>query len=121
MNQMDGPYGDEYVVDEGKNFIYHSFDFQNPDLVSAGNIANLPETDEAGELIYLVDELGEQVLDYLGRPQVAYENARRPRFILQSKTAAGGGGNTVLLALYKEGQEGKGRPSRYYDAPDRGT
>ncbi len=25
-----GPYGDDYVAEEGKNVIYHSFDFQNP-------------------------------------------------------------------------------------------
>jgi len=54
-------------------------------------------------------------------------NARRPRFILQSKAAAFGGtktlvdgsvvfkeaGNsgTVLIVLYKEGEDGAGRPS----------
>src|SRR5690606_18755235 len=30
--------GDEYLIEQGKNVIYHSFDFQNPDLVSAGHI-----------------------------------------------------------------------------------
>lgn len=114
-----GPYGDEPLPEEGKNAIYHSFDFQNPDLVSAGNIINLPERDADGNLMYLRDVsldgdgnvvYGELRLDYLGEPQLAYENARRPRFILQGKAAAGAS-NAVLLALYKEGQEGKGRPS----------
>ena len=105
-----GPYGDEYVVDVGKNAIYHSFDFQKPDLVSAGGIINLPERDEAGNLIYLVDEEGIDVLDYLGQKQLAYENARRPRFILQGKSGMGAS-STPLIVLYKEGQEGQGRPS----------
>lgn len=103
----------EFVIDEGKNAIYHSFDFQNPDLVSAGTIVNHPELDEYGNPVYLVDENGAFLLDWQGYKQLAYENARRPRFILQSKTAATtlGSTNTVLLALYKEGEEGSGRPS----------
>ena len=113
----EGPYGDEYLPEAGKNAIYHSFDFQNPDEVSAGNIINLPErvVDEDGnliELLYLQDETGVQILDWQGLPQLAYENARRPRFIIQGKAAVPeGGSNTVMLVLYKEGQEGMGRPS----------
>jgi hypothetical protein len=68
-------------------------------------------------------DAGEQILDWKGDPQLAYENARRPRFILQSKAGAFGGtkpdgsfkepdnSGTVLIVLYKEGQEGQGRPS----------
>ena len=138
--------------DEGKNVIYHSFDFRNPDVVSAGTIMNLPETDAGGTPLYAVepdclgslkDEDGDfifdadgnhicnpnpvagQVLkDWKGDPIYAYENARRPRFILQSKTSAFGGfksdgvtykepynSGTVAILLYTEGQEGKGRPS----------
>ena len=106
----EGAYGDEYLADEGKNVIYHSFDFQNPDLVSAGNILNLPERDASNNLLYLQEEDGTLILDYLGRPQLAYENARRPRFILQGKSAVGPS-KTVMLIVYKEGQEGSGRPS----------
>ncbi len=114
-----GPYGDEPLPEEGKNAIYHSFDFQNPDRVSAGNIINLPERDADGNLMYLREVsldgdgnvvYGELILDYLDQPQLAYENARRPRFIIQGKAAAGAS-NTVMLVLYKEGQEGMGRPS----------
>ncbi len=130
----------ETFPDEGKNAIYHSFDFQNPDLVSAGTILNLPETDDlTGDPIYVLEvpcfgsdenglcivnpDAGEQILDWRGQPILAYENARRPRFILQSKAAAFGGalvdgsfkepGNsgTVLIVLYKEGEEGAGRQS----------
>ena len=140
--------------DEGKNVIYHSFDFQNPDLVSAGTTLNFPETDDVtGEPLYVaevpclgsikddegnipVDDdgnyiyecnpnpiAGELITDWKGDPIFAYENARRPRFILQSKTSAFGGfkpdgtykepynSGTVLIVLYKEGEEGKGRPS----------
>lgn len=116
---VESPYGDEPLPEEGKNAIYHSFDFQNPDLVSAGKIINLPEQDEDGKLMYQREVsldgegnvvYGEFILDYLGQQQLAYENARRPRFMLQGK-AAMGGSNTVLLVLYKEGQEGMGRPS----------
>jgi hypothetical protein len=126
------------VPDEGKNVIYHSFDFQTPDAVSAGTILNLPETDEAGNPLYVVEVeclgsvrdadgnlvldddgnpicdpnplAGQLITDWKGAPQLAYENARRPRFILQGKSAAGDSG-TVLIVLYKEGQEGHGRPS----------
>jgi hypothetical protein len=137
------------VPDEGKNAIYHSFDFTNPDLVSAGTILNLPETDGDGIPLYVVEPdylgsdpifdaegniidyipipnpaAGELITDWKGDPQLAYENARRPRFILQGKSAAFGGfkpdgvtykepynSGTVLIVLYKEGQEGQGRPS----------
>jgi hypothetical protein len=106
-----GPYGDDESPDVGKNAIYHSFDFQNPEVVSAGNIINLPERDENGDLVYVVNpETGEQLLDYLGRPQLSYENARRPRFVLQGKSATGDS-KTVMLVLYREGQEGSGRPA----------
>jgi len=120
----------ETFPDEGKNAIYHSFDFQNPDLVSAGTILNLPETGGdiigEGELVYVTEvpcfgsdedgncivneNAGEQILDWKGDPILNYENARRPRFILQSKGARGDSG-TVLIVLYKEGQDGGGRPT----------
>jgi hypothetical protein len=115
----EGPYGDEPVPEEGKNVIYHSFDFQNPDEVSAGSIVNLPERDADGNLVYLrevsVDAdgnvvYGDLIVDYLGQPQLAYENARRPRFIIQGKAAIGTS-KTVMLVLYKQGEEGMGRPS----------
>ncbi len=137
----------ETFPDEGKNAIYHSFDFQNPDLVSAGTILNLQETDELGELIYVTEPeylgssastdadgntvytpipnplAGTPITDWKNDLIPAYENARRPRFILQSKSSAFGGiksdgsfkdpdnSGTVLIVLYKEGEEGAGRPS----------
>ncbi len=132
----------ESFPDAGKNVIYHSFDFQSPDLVSAGTILNLPETDDDGnpltieQPLYSGSELingeyvpianpsaGEKILDFNGEEILAYENARRPRFILQSKSSAFGGttsdgsyknpenSGTVLLVLYKEGEEGSGHPS----------
>ena len=124
----------ETFPDEGKNAIYHSFDFQNPDVVSAGTILNLPETvgDKIGEgaLVYVTEvpcfgsdengdcivnpAAGEQILDWKDDPILNYENARRPRFILQSKAAATAKpeySGTVLIVLYKEGQDGGGRPT----------
>jgi hypothetical protein len=106
----EGDYGDEYAPEEGKNVIYHSFDFQNPDVVSGGHIVNLPEIDENGNPVYVVDELGNPILDFQGNLQLAYENARRPRFIMQSKSGMGPS-RTIMVLLYKEGMEGKGRPS----------
>lgn len=104
-------HSDDYVPEEGKNVIFHSFDFANPDVVSGGNIMNPPETDEYGNLIYLVEEDGTtQILDYLGRPQLAYENARRGRFILQGAGAMKSS-RTPMLMVYKMGEAGHGRPS----------
>jgi hypothetical protein len=110
-----------YLPEEGKNSFYHSFDFQTPDLVSAGTLINLPEkeytVDETtgavtivSNIAYVVDENGAQILDWLGQPQINYENARRPRFIMQGKSGIGPSG-TIMLILYKEGEEGGGRPS----------
>jgi hypothetical protein len=100
----------KYKPDEGKNTIYHSFDFLNPELVSGGGILNLPETDANGNPVYVVDENGELLLDWKGDPQLAYENARRVRFVSQPKSKAGDSG-TVLVALYRQGEEGKGKPA----------
>lgn len=115
--------------DLGKNIIYHSFEFGSPVKVSGGDIVNLPERDPVtGELVYLMKNTidpvtgepiidpvtglpqEELVLDYLDRPQLAYENARRPRALVQPAGQAGSSG-TVMVMLYKEGEEGKGRPS----------
>lgn len=97
-------------ADVGKNVIYHSFDFASPVQVSGGDIVNLPARDVAGNLLYLVDEFGELVLDWDGSPQLAYENARRPRMLVQPAGQAGSSG-TVMVLVYKQGEEGKGRPS----------
>jgi len=103
-------HSEDYIAEEGKNAIYHSFDFQNPDLVSAGNILNFPERDAEGNLVYLTDENGVKIPDWQDYDQLAYENARRARFILQGKSSVGPS-STVMLIVYKEGQEGMGRPS----------
>ena len=111
-----------YKPDMGKNVIYHSFDFEAPEFVSGGGILNLPETDANGDLVYLyegdelgnvkLDEYGEPVLllDWKGEPQLAYENARRIRFLTQSPSKKGDSG-TVLVALYRQGAEGSGKPA----------
>ena len=99
-----------YKPDVGKNVRYHSFDFVNPQVVGGGGILNLPETDAAGNPVYLVDEFGALLLDWKGEPQLAYENARRVRFITQPKSKKGSSG-TVLVALYRQGEEGKGKPA----------
>ena len=101
---------DRYKPDMGKNVIYHSFDFKNPEIAGGGGILNLPETDAAGNPVYLVDEFGALLLDWKGEPQLAYENARRVRFIPQPKSKMGPS-KTVLVALYRQGEEGSGKPA----------
>ncbi|MGM0384481.1 MAG: choice-of-anchor O protein [Actinomycetota bacterium] len=130
-----------YLPEEGKNSLYHSFDFMNPDLVSAGAMINLPqkeytvttddaehvtEVDVTSNISYVVDEDGNRILEpqpvldadgvptgeVADQPQINYENARRPRFIIQGKKAATDSvNNTIMMILYKEGEEGSGRPS----------
>ncbi len=97
-------------ADLGKNVIYHSFEFGSPVRVSGGDIVNLPARDAAGNLLYLVDALGQRMLDWQGLPQLAYENARRPRMLVQPPGQAGTSG-TVMVLVYKQGEDGKGRPS----------
>jgi hypothetical protein len=124
-NGVDDHHDDRYACasDIGKKIMYHSFDFRNPDLVSGGNILNLPETDANGNPVYLVEgpylgsdpngnpipnpNEGQLVLDYKGDPHLAYENARRARLIIQPKNAMGAS-KTVLLTIYRQGEEGKG-------------
>jgi hypothetical protein len=107
----DTSHGEEkYRPDSGKNVIYHSFDFASPVKVSGGDIVNLPARDAYGNLLYLVDEYGQRILDWQGLPQLAYENARRPRMLVQPAGQAGPS-NTVMVLVYKQGEDGKGRPS----------
>ena len=121
---------DDYIPESGKNVIYHSFDFQNPDLVSAGDIMNMPEADfiistdgygneivepvldGSGNItpIYLETEAGVEIPDWKNRPQIAYENARRGRFILQGRGAIKAT-RTIMMMVYKMGMEGAGHPS----------
>lgn len=98
--------------DKGKDVIYHSFRFDAPDLVSAGDIVNLPALDDSGNLIPIFYK------DAVGVPtpyirQFATENARRVRFLAQSKgdMLKTAGADTVALVLYKQGREGNGKPS----------
>ena len=100
----------KYKPDVGKNVIYHSFDLFNPETVSGGAILNLPETDAAGNPVYVLNEDGTLMLDWKGEPILAYENARRVRFIPQPKSKMGDSG-TVLVALYRQGEEGSGKPA----------
>jgi hypothetical protein len=130
----EGPYGDEYLAEQGKNSFYMSFDFMNPPHVSAGTLINLPEKeydityDETtgnptgytivNNVTFVQDEVVDENgnvsytprLDDNGLLQINYENARRPRFIIQGKSGMGDS-RTIMMILYKEGEEGSGRPS----------
>ncbi|MDH3901999.1 MAG: choice-of-anchor O protein [Xanthomonadales bacterium] len=138
--------------DIGKNMMYHSFDFAQPDLVSPGHIVNLPAlcgglyptfcddkktpdiietneenptcTCEAGQPVplyfdYLVDTdgdpetAGEWIPDDTKFLQYRYEIARRARFLMQSPGKMGDS-KTLGALIYKQGQEGQGRPADAY-------
>jgi hypothetical protein len=135
--------------DIGKNMMYHSFDFAQPDLVAPGHIANLPalcgglyptycddpktpdvvETNEenptcaceAGQPVplyfdYLTDTdddpetAAEWIPDDTKFLQYRYEIARRARFLMQSPGKMGDS-KTLGALIYKQGQEGQGRPA----------
>jgi hypothetical protein len=129
-NGSEESHADDYVAEEGKNVIYHSFDFKSPDVVAAGDIVNMPEAettfvmdeygneievpllDSAGNITpkYVEDEFGNQIVDWQGRPILAYENARRGRFLIQG-TGAVRGSRTIMAIVYKQGEKGHGKPS----------
>ena len=122
--------------DFGKNVIYHSFDFTQPDLVSAGHIVNLPALcgglypnycDDADnptctctpglpiplyfdEYVDNGDGTGEWMPDETKFLQFRTEIARRARFFSQAPGKAGPSG-TVANIIFKQGQEGMGRPA----------
>lgn len=114
--------------DYGKNVIYHSFDIKEPDLVSPGHLINLPATCGGIYETYCDDPTspictctpGEPISVYFddanGEPdpanfqQFRTEIARRVRFIVQPKSKLGPS-RTMGMIIYKQGQEGQGRPA----------
>jgi hypothetical protein len=135
--------------DLGKNMIYHSFDYTQPDLVAPGHIVNLPalcgglyptycddpktpdviETDEdnptctctPGQPVplyfdYPVDRDNDPTTpdEWLPDPtkflQYRTEIARRARFLVQSYGKVGAT-RTAGAIIFKQGQEGQGRPA----------
>lgn len=110
--------GTQAVLDDGKNVVYHSFAYNKPDLISAGSIVNMPERDAEDNLIvrWCQDDLGGIYQPTDGAcatgtdPLYARENSRRIRFVLQGEGAVKSS-KTVLMALWKEGVDGKGAPS----------
>jgi hypothetical protein len=114
--------------DMGKNVIYHSFDFMQPDLVAPGHIVNLPalcgglypDLDIHGDgtactpgqpiPIYFDDAEGNPIVDSAHFMQYRTEIARRVRFIAQSSNKVGNSG-LIAAVIYKQGQEGQGRPA----------
>ena len=92
--------------DIGKDIIYHSFDFTKPDTVHGGNVLNLPQIGDydptTGEFKYTglkwiegetltLNESGKTI----NTGQYATENARRVRFILQSKKGCADAGQIL--------------------------
>jgi hypothetical protein len=100
---------DDESGDKGKDVIYHSFPFDQPERISAGDVVNLPALDDAGNLIPI------NYNDAAGVPtsffrQYRTENARRVRFLAQAKSEMGTE-RTPLVVVYKQGREGNGKPS----------
>ncbi len=103
---------EEDIVELGKDLFYHSFDIAEPNLITSGDLVNMPELEDidgtpgAPVILAMAD----------GTVRYATENARRIRFILQGKKPSLGpngndGAGVPLIAIYKQGKEGKGRPS----------
>jgi hypothetical protein len=137
--------------DLGKNLLYHSFDFSQPDLIHPGHVVNLPaicgglyptwcddpKTPDVIETnvdnptctcvpsqpvpLYFdywsdIDPDGDGPLtgQWLPDPtkflQYRTEIARRARFLVQSPSKMGPS-RSVGSIIYKQGQEGQGRPA----------
>lgn len=118
--------------DLGKNVVYHTFQIDQPDLVAPGHIVNLPALcgglypewcdDPANPTCTCT--AGEPVPVYFNDPTTGLPNpanfmqyrteiARRTRFIAQMNTRMGPS-RTIAVILYKQGQEGQGRPADVY-------
>lgn len=97
---------------KGKDVIYHSFKFDEPGVISAGHVVNLPALDDGGNLVPVFYKDADGADTDVIR-QYATENARRPRLIAQPKPdmLKTSGANTVAVVLYKQGREGNGKPS----------
>jgi len=118
--------------DLGKNLLYHSFDFTQPDLVSPGHVLNLPALCGGLYPTWCDDPDNPTCTCTLGQPVPLYfdyeladgtwmpdptkflqyrtEIARRTRFLMQSPGKMGAN-KTLGAIIYKQGQEGQGRPA----------
>jgi len=143
MSKPEDPGQDKPIKqDLGKNMIYHSFDYTQPDLVAPGHIVNLPALCGGLYPIYCgEDYLGDNPTCTCtpGQPVPLYfdyeqctdptdpatcewmpdatkllqyrtEIARRARFLVQSPSKVGLT-NSLGALIYKQGQEGQGRPA----------
>jgi hypothetical protein len=94
------------VYAQGKLVRYHHFpDFRAVPILQPGNILNLQAKDPLTGAPLTWDDGSKK-----------YENARRVRFILQSKSGCGDtteakAACTTMVAVYKQGIEGQGRQS----------
>ncbi|BES64843.1 hypothetical protein SANA_12820 [Gottschalkiaceae bacterium SANA] len=92
-----------------------------PGLIPSKGNVDAKKGDVHRGLLYLVDEAGELLLDFNKDPIPAYENARRPRLLIQGANGALGKSSTSspakwdtgtsLVMVYKMGENGMGRPS----------
>ena len=101
-----------YALFQGKDVYYHSFDFKKPDTIAAGLRVNGPYRDAEGDTVYLEPGFTDNGATlYESDARYLTENARRIRFMLQGAglvPVPAKSGRTPLLALWKQGIEGKG-------------
>jgi len=112
-----------YVLFQGKDVYYHSFDFTKPETIAKGLRVNGPAVlqDEdglpTGELVYVDgDFTNNEATLYESDARYLTENSRRIRFILQGAGAVPNKNpvkdpRTPLIAVWKQGIDGKGGPS----------
>lgn len=145
-HETDGgePVEKEPKPDYGKNLIYHSFAFNQPDLASPGHILNLPATcgphqvyqltDDEGNLVYKADGVTPELWCEEGAPielnfpTVDADGNTLPGDVFQQYRtevarrvrfiAQGetkvGDSGVVALTIFKQGLEGQGRPADVY-------
>ena len=85
--------------DWGKNILFHSFTFDEPETIAPGTVVNLPELDADGQPV--VTEDGRSFLT---------ANARRVRMIVQPESNWGPS-QLAMALVYREGHDGHGHPA----------
>jgi hypothetical protein len=97
--------------------MYHTFDFMTPDMVKAGYLMNPPSiAPETFSTYNVTDENGQEITDWEGNTILNYENARRPRLLIQGKSAAVNVNKptekgTVMVLIFKQSETTQGGPS----------
>lgn len=110
--------GEEEVeaLDDGKDVMYHSFEFSDPEIAAPGHMLNMPETDPTSDPLNPV--LKPFILNDYAEEQYQTSFSRRPSLMTQPggkiaamHTAGEAVGKTSAIILYKEGTLNQGGPA----------